>query len=104
MQAGSGASPEAAVAGFAEPRLLIFGANQGFIVAERKVLFEVFNFSVGRAIACLLAAYYIFHVNYPKSGVANSILLFVQEILWGKVGDTGVKRSCKYKSFINSIL
>ena len=75
MQAGSGASPETTVAGFTEPRLLIFGA------AERKVLFEVSNFSVGRAIACLLAAYYIFYVNYPKSGVANSFLLFVQEIL-----------------------
>ena len=77
--------------------------NQGFIVAEKNILFEITDFSVVRGVICLLATYYTFYVKYPKPIVANSFLLFLQEIVLGSK-DVCTRRSSKYTAFINSIL
>ena len=88
---------------FAEPRLAIFReSNQGMIVAERSVLFEVTEYSVPEAIISLLAAYYAYHVSYPNSALASSFLLFMQEILLG-IEDMCIKKSNKYAALVNSL-
>lgn len=94
---------------FAEPRLVVFGVEgstkdtQGFIVAEREVLFEVNSYSTLEGIISLIAAYYVFYVSYPKSSVAASTLLFIQEALL-QHPDTTTRKTAKYTSLINSIL
>ena len=95
--------------GFPEPRLIVFVNKndkqdaQGFVVAEETILFEVDSFCVVDGIVSLLSSYYAFYIKYPKSVVALSFLLFVQEILLGK-DDISVRRTSKYASFVNSIL
>ena len=71
-----------------DPRLVLFlsdteitKVSEGFVVAEKNVLFEVTDFTVIDGLISLLAAYYVFHVNYPKSVPAQSLLLFLQEYL-----------------------
>ena len=51
----------------------------------------------------LIAVYYAFYVQYPKSAPARSFLLFIQEILLEKQ-DMTIKRTAKYTSFINTLL
>lgn len=73
---------------FSEPRLIIFtneqDAAQGFIVAEKQVLFEVEGFTVVEGLISLIASYYVFYVSYPKSSPVTGVLLFVQEVLLGQ--------------------
>ena len=94
---------------FPEPRLIMFIQEetmknaQGFIIAERSILFEVENFNILNGISSLLAAYYVFHVAYPKSSPAAGMLLFFQEVLLGKEA-ISARRTSKYCSFINSLL
>ena len=76
---------------------------QGFIIAEKEMLFEIPSFTVAEGIISILATYYAYYINYPKSLPAQSFLLFVQEILLGK-DSVGIKRSSKYSTFINYIL
>ena len=76
--------------------------TQGFIVAEKSVIFEVTDFSVVESIVSLLASYYIFHVNYPKSIPASSFLYFIQEYLLGVI-DPAIKKPARYKAFVNSL-
>ena len=68
---------------FSEPRLMIFKGDsvKGFIVVEKEISFEVTGFSVCDGIVCLIASYYVFHVDHPQSTVANNFLLSVQELL-----------------------
>ena len=55
------------ITSFSEPRLIIFkDSAQGFIVAEKEILFEVTDFSVCDGVVCLIASYYVFHVDYPS--------------------------------------
>ena len=70
-------------------------------MAEKEILFEVTEFSVCDGIVCLIASYYVFHVDYPKSVVANKFLLFVQELLLGIQSSS--KRSNTYAAFVNSL-
>ena len=47
----------------------------------------------------LLAAYYAFYVNYPKSHPAAGILMFMQELLC--IPDDTSKKSSTYSSLID---
>lgn len=75
---------------FSEPRLVLIQSDvnegdiiQGFIVAEKTLVFEITEFSVVDGLIALLASYYIFHVNYAKSTPALSLMLFLQEQVMG---------------------
>ena len=74
LQAGTDMAEILKKPAFAEPRLVIFRGDspQGFVVAEKEIVFEVTQFCVCDGIVSLLASYYAFYVNYPKSVVANS--------------------------------
>ena len=93
---------------FAEPRLVIFvsmahpEAAQGFVIAEKEILLQIAKFSVIRGLIILIAIYYVYDIRYPKSGLAQGLLLFIQEVLLGKKDKT-VKHSAKYTGFVNSI-
>ena len=67
-----------------EPSLIMFSGNDGdfqrFVVAEGDALFEIDNFSIVEGLLSLIAAYYVFHISYPKSSPATGVL-FVQEVL-----------------------
>ena len=76
--------------------------TQGFIVAEKDVLFEVDGFNLLEGIISLIAAYYAFYVSYPKSSPAAGVLLFNQEVLLCQA-DVQIKKTSKYVSLINSI-
>ena len=76
-----------------EPRLVIFtnGENsQGYVVAEKEVIFEVDGFSVLEGLISLIASYYSLYISYPKSPIAAMELLFIQEALLG-VDDGSIK-------------
>ena len=83
---------------FPEPRLVMFlqeetmKNGQGYIIAERNILFEVHNYSVLNGISSLLAAYFVFDVSYPKSSSTAGMLLLFQEVLLGKQA-TNVRRT-----------
>ena len=75
---------------FSEPRLVLIQSDvnegdiiQGFIVAEKTLVFEITEFSVVDGLIALLASYYIFDVNYAKSTPALSLMLFLQEQVMG---------------------
>jgi hypothetical protein len=72
------------------------------VVAEKSLIFEVTDFSVIDGIISLLASYYVFHVNYPRSVPAQSLLLFFQEYLVEQV-ETTAKKSARYRAMANSI-
>ena len=93
-----------------EPRLIIFVNKsnpmlaQGFVAAEKELLFEIDNFSISEGIVSLIATYYCYYINYPTSLPAQSFLLFVQEILLKEKAVSGVKRSSKHSKLVNFIL
>ena len=71
---------------FPEPRLIFVNEQdirnaQGFIIAEKQVLFEVDGFTLTDGLLSLIASYYVFYVSYPKSSPATGVLLFIQEVL-----------------------
>ena len=91
-----------------EPRLLIFKnkegkCNQGFIVEEQEVLFEVTEFTIIEGLVSLIAAYYALNISYPKSAIAADELLFIQEALLQLQADEVTKRRLKYTSLISAI-
>ena len=55
------------------------------------------DFSIVEGLVSLLASYYIFHVNYPKS-----IPAFIQEYLLGVI-DPAIRKPARYKAFVNSL-
>ena len=94
---------------FPEPRLVIFTRQhdlkeaQGFIIAEKQILFEIDSFTLSDGLVSLIAAYYAFYVSYPKSSPATGVLLFIQEVLLEQP-DITVKKTTKYVALINSII
>ena len=74
---------------------------QGFIVAEKTLVFEVTEFSVVDGLIALLASYYTFHVNYPKSTPALSLMLFLQEQVMGMPDYIISKKPARYKACVN---
>ena len=91
---------------FLEPRLIIFTDDkskfEGCIVSEKKMLLKFDDFSVLDGLITLLATYYAYDVQYPKSLPAQSFLLFIQEVLLG-CKDMHARHSAKYKSFVNKL-
>lgn len=86
-----------------EPRLVVFKdnegkCNQGFIVAEQEVLFEVSEFSIVKGLISFIATYYCLYIGYPKSVIAADELLFVQQDLVGIPDATSIKKRLKYNS------
>ena len=91
---------------FPEPRLAIVGqgkGSQGFIIAEKKIIFEVDGFTVLQGLITLLATYYVFYINYPKSGPAAGTLLFLQEVLLNQPAKN-IRKPARYSTLINSVL
>ena len=90
-----------------EPRLVVFNdqstPKQEFIVAEKEVLFEITDFTIGEGLTCLLATYYTLYISYPKSAVAADELLFIQEMLLEVEGDN-VKRRLKYRTLTSALI
>ena len=93
---------------FAEPRLMIFTDHkdrkecQG-IIAENIVIFRMNEFTPRKGLLFLIAMYYIYDINYPKSCPASALLLFVQELLLDSQ-EASLKKPAKYSQFIDSIL
>ena len=75
---------------------------QGFIIAEKQVVFEVDTFTLVDGLTSLLASYYTFYVSYPKSPPAAGVLLFIQVLLGQE--DVTVKKTSKYVALINSVV
>lgn len=95
---------------FSEPRLVLFltedldTISQAFVVAEKTIIFEISGeVNVKQAICSLIAAYYVFYVNYPKSVPAYCLLMFVQEHLMGSF-DSTTKKPARYTAFVNALL
>ena len=93
---------------FPEPRLAFLlnatgDVSQGFVIAEKEILFELRSTSIGEGLASLIATYYTFDVSYPRSTVAGSSLLFVQEILLERKEEQRRKKTAKYQAFINKL-
>ena len=83
---------------FMEPRLVVFHdyekkCNQGFIIAEQEVLFEVTGFTIIEGLVSLIATYYSFYISYPKSNIAADELLFIQEVLLEVEADKTTKKT-----------
>ena len=78
--------------------------NQGFIVAEQEVLFEVTGFTIIDRTISLLAAYYSLYISYPKSTMAADELLFIQEVLLETEADKTKRKRVKYNSLISAIV
>ena len=94
---------------YSEPRLVLFlsdsedaAISQGLIVAEKNILFEITDFSIIDGLISHLATYYVFHVNYPKSVPAQSLLLFLQEIILENP-EPIQKKSARYRATVNAI-
>ena len=90
-----------------EPRLVVFKDEndmccQGYIVAEKEVIFEVDSFTLIDGLISLIASYYSLYISYPKSTVAAMELLFIQEELLGD-DDKAHKRTVKYTTLTTSI-
>lgn len=72
---------------YTEPRLVIFlnkanpSLTQGFVAAEKELLFEVSDFTVTEGIISLIATYWAYHIQYPKPLPSLNFMLFVQEVL-----------------------
>ena len=76
--------------------------SQGFIVAEKTVLFEVTEFSVIEAIISIISSYYVYNVNYPKYIPAYSSLLFFQEHLLN-IPEGINKKPARYRALVNNL-
>ena len=77
------------------------GLSQAFIIAEKSILFEVTDFKISQGITSLIASYYVFFVNYPKSIPALCFLLFMQEYLL-EDKEVSFKKPARYSTFVSS--
>ena len=88
----------------AEPRLVVFEESgdvvQMFLCAESKALMEIPSTFFIDGVSHLMAAYYVFDVQYPK--VCQSHLYFFQDVLMDKA-DTAKPRPVRYTSYIRSL-
>ena len=88
-----------------EPHLLIFEDEDGdsivqmFIVGEDDQLMELPASTIDGGMVYLMAAYYVFSVEYPKS--YQPLLYFIQDFIMDKA-DNG-KRPTRYASFASTI-
>ena len=86
-----------------EPRLVVFedkdGVVQMFLCAENQSSMEVPSMKLVDGIAHLMAAYYVFGVEYSRS--CRPSLLFLQEYLMGIKED--LHRPIRYSMFVNSL-
>ena len=86
-----------------ERRLLVFtddGAlSQMMVCAENEELFEVPGETLLEGIMHLMAAYYVYNVEYPRG--CKGLLYFFQDILMERSGSG--KRPTRYKTFINRL-
>lgn len=95
---------------YTEPRLIIFvnktnpSLTQGFIAAERELLFEVNEFSIAEGIISLLATYWAYHIQYPKPLPSLQFMLFIQEVLLEFKDETGTRRSSRYSKLVYYVL
>ena len=55
--------------------------TQAFIATEGDLLFEIDNFTIIEGLISLIASYYVFYIEYPKSSPASGVLFFIQEVL-----------------------
>jgi hypothetical protein len=89
---------------FSEPRLVIFSANTFIIVVEGEVAMRMAGpTSVAIGLLVLLAFYYVFHVAYPKSCLAQGQLMFAAELLI-ELEDNQGKKTAKYSTLIDKLL
>ena len=86
-----------------EPRLIIFEEDdtivQMFIAGEDDNLMELPVISIGEGIVYLMAAYYVFSVEYPNP--YKPLLFFFQDFIMDKA-DNG-KRPTRYATFAATI-
>ena len=71
-------------------------------MAEKTLIFEITDFSILQGLVSLLASYYVFHVNYPKSVPALSFCLFIQEYLL-ELFEPSAKKPARYKAYVNTL-
>ena len=83
--------------------LLVFtddGAlSQMIVCAENEELFEMPGETLLEGIMHLMAAYYVYNVEYPRG--CKGLLYFIQDILMERSGSG--KRPTRYKTFINRL-
>ena len=86
-----------------EPRLVIFESDglvvQMFLAGEDDNLMELPVSTIGEGITYLMAAYYVFGVEYPNS--YKPLLYFFQDLIMDKA-DNG-KRPTRYASYVATI-
>lgn len=86
-----------------EPHLVIFedenSLSQVFIAGEDDNLMELPATTIGGAIVYLMAAYYVFNVEYPKP--YQPLLYFFQDFIMDKPSKG--KRPTRYASFAATI-
>ena len=86
-----------------EPRLVVFcdeeEIKQMFICAENEAIVEIPTLQLADGFTHLMAAYYVFNVEYPSS--CKATLLFFQEILMGK-REKVARRPVRYSNFVDS--
>lgn len=85
-----------------EPRLVIFLSNDStideiYLSVENEGLAVTSN-TLSEGLACLMAAYYVYNVDYPKP--CKPTFYFLQEIVMGK-GDGINQRPVRYSTFLN---
>ena len=78
--------------------------TQGFVAAEKELLFEVSDFTVTEGIISLIATYWAYHIQYPKPLPYLNFMLFVQEVLLERKDETGARKGAKYSKLLNYIL
>lgn len=84
-----------------EPRLVVFhddeAVQQIFLCAENSVILEVPTTGLVDGLSLLMAAYYVFNVQYPN--FCKATLFFIQDILMA-MPDKGCHRPTRYSTFI----
>ena len=87
-----------------EPRLVIFEGEDGFIqmfiCAEEDGILELPSTNIAEGITHLMAAYYVYNVQYPKA--YQPLLYFFQDFLMDRV-EENAKRPTRYSTFTATI-
>lgn len=93
------------VSSMMEPRLMVFhddeSIQQIFVCAENVVILEVPTTELVDGFIHLMAAYYVFNVQYPN--FCKATLFFFQDILMA-MPDKGHHRPTRYSTFITNFM
>ena len=85
-----------------EPRLIVFHdiekIVQMFIAAENDSILEVPSSSFKDGLVQLMAAYYVYNVQYPA--MCKSILFFLQDVVMDKPDAGSRNRPTRYSSYL----